>query len=132
LASGGKQSNTVIVPAASSSPALVTEEGTGIGQALAFAPDGKPVTLNRPAAEGEVVALVATGIGKATPADLKVLIGGKEAETVSIAPAPDQPAVYHVKVKVPKGSGGPNPVPVALSTPGSFTDLADLPVQAAK
>lgn len=132
VVSGGKTSATITVPVAAASPAVVTEMGNGMGTAIALAADGKPVDMNRPAAEGSTIAIAATGLGTAAPADLRVLIGGKTAETAAVEAAPNQPGVYHVKVKVPKGAGGPNPVPVALQTADSFTDLADLPVQAPK
>lgn len=130
VVSGGKQSNTVTIPVAAASAAFLTETANGIGPVIALAADGKPVDLNRQAAEGDVIALAAAGLGTALAADVKVSIGGKAAETVSIAPAAGQTGVHHIKVKVPKGAGGPNPVPVAIQTATSFSDLADLPVQA--
>ncbi len=129
ITSGGKQSKALTLPVVAASPAFVTEMGNGMGPVIAFAPDGKPVNLNHPATEGEVIALAAAGVGRAGAADLKISIGGKPAETVSVAPDPSRAGVHHIKVKVPKGSGAANPVPVSIQTADSFTDLADLPVR---
>lgn len=129
VTSNGKQSKPLLMPVAAASPAFVTEMANGMGSVNAFAPDGKPVNLNRPAGEGEVIALAATGVGTAAAADLKVSIGGKSAETVSIAPDPKQAGIQHIKVRVPKGAGAANPVPLSIQTAEVFSDLADLPVR---
>lgn len=126
----GEAAHTLRVARAASSPAVLTPDGNGFGAAQALHADGSPVTAIKPAEAGESITLMAVGLGGAAAGTLRVLFGGEPAEVTAAGPAAAQPGRYQVKVTIPRdldvGTGGQREVPVALVTPDSFTDLADV------
>jgi uncharacterized protein (TIGR03437 family) len=125
---GGKITQTLRACRAASSPVLFTAEGTGTGVAAAAHADGTPVALLKPAEPGEAVTFTVTGLGEAPT--LRVLFDGQPGEVSSTAPIEGQPGRYQIRAVVPRDvsvqPGSVREVPVALATPDSFTDLADL------
>jgi uncharacterized protein (TIGR03437 family) len=109
---GGKVAQTLRAHRAASSPTIY------------------PDAAAKPVEPGETVTLTATGLGAAPT--LRVLFDGQPGEVSSTAPVEGQPGRYRIQVVVPKDvnvqAGSSRDVPVALATPDSFIDLADLPV----
>jgi len=109
---GGKISQTLRAHRAASSPTIY------------------PDAAAKPAEPGETVTLTATGLGAAPT--LRVLFDGQPGEVSSTGRVEGQPGRYRIQVVVPKDvnvqPGSSRDVPIALATPDSFIDLADLPV----
>lgn len=61
--SGGAFSNTVLMPAAVSSPGIYSIHGTGLGQGYIRNADGSFNSPNRPAKPGDAITIFATGVG---------------------------------------------------------------------
>ena len=115
--SGGKVIHTLPSHRAASAPTAFTAEGVGIG------------VLSAKAAEpGETVEITVTGLGAAPT--LRVSFDGHPGEVLSALAIDGQPGRYRVSVVVPRdidvAAGSTREVPVALVTPDSFSDLADL------
>lgn len=124
----GQVTQSLRADRAGSSPVLFTSEGTGTGVAAAQHADGSAVALLKPAEPGETVILTATGLGAAPT--LRVLFDGQPGEVSGTAPVDGQPGRYQIRVVVPRDVnvqvGSTREVPVALATPDSLTDSADL------
>ncbi len=125
----GAVTQTLRAARAASAPVLFTAEETGVGVAVATHADGSPVTMAKAAEPGETVTFTATGLGSAPT--LRVLFDGQPGEVSSTGAVEGQPGRYLIRVVVPRGlalatGAAAREVPVALATPESFTDLADL------
>ena len=113
----GRVTHSLRTRRAASSPALFTADGTGIGAVQA-----------KLAEPGETVTLTATGLGAAPT--LRVLFDGQPGEVSSTAPVEGQPGRFQIVVVVPRDinvqAANTREVPIALATPDSLSDLADL------
>jgi uncharacterized protein (TIGR03437 family) len=61
--SGGASSNSVLMPAAVASPGIFSADGTGYGQGYILNKDGTLNTAANPAAPGDMITIMATGVG---------------------------------------------------------------------
>jgi uncharacterized protein (TIGR03437 family) len=128
---------------AATAPGIFTANATGAGQAAAFNQDGWLNTPERPARSGEIVVFYATGEGQTTPpgadgapaaapypkpvADIRVRIGGQDAEVIYAAAAPGLVAgVMQVNARVPEGTAA-GAIPV-LVTAGKVQSQAGVTV----
>lgn len=134
-----RRGDLVSAPAAlgvgSSSPAIVSANGSGTGQGAIYrissdVPTSFATPAN-PATAGESVLIVTTGLGatnpffdegKAVPSDnvlsvsgaLQVAIGGVLAENVAGYLAPGQIGIYFVNAVIPQGAPAGDAVPVVV------------------
>jgi uncharacterized protein (TIGR03437 family) len=116
----GVTTNEVEVPVASTSPAVLTTNLSGYGQAAAVNSDGKQNGSANPAAKGSVITVYAGGLGVTDPqigvgqpapltpalktvAPVTATIGGVVAQVRQAALAPDKVSVYAVEIVVPAG-----------------------------
>ncbi len=124
----GAVTQTVRASRAASAPVLFTAEETGVGLAIATHADGSPVTPMKAAEPGETITFTVTGLGAAPT--LRVLFDGKPGEVSSTRAVEGQPGRHQIQVVVPRDlallAGTAHEATVALATPESFTDLADL------
>ncbi len=114
----GVPSNEVEVTVARTSPAVITTNLIGTGQASAANSDGKVNGTENPATKGSVVTVYATGLGATDPqigvgypapaepvlptvAPVSASVGGVTAQVRRAILAPGQVAVYAVDVVVP-------------------------------
>jgi uncharacterized protein (TIGR03437 family) len=125
LLASGKVTHVFSADRSASSPALYAADS-----APAHA-DGSAVTTAKPAEPGETIVLTVTGLGSAPT--LRVLLDGLAGEVSSTTPIDEQPGRFRIHFVVPREisiqPGGVREVPIALVTPDSFNDLADLPVR---
>lgn len=63
---GTASSNSVLVPVASTSPGLFSQDGTGYGQGYILNPDGTLNSPSHPANYGDRITIFATGVGPVT------------------------------------------------------------------
>ena len=134
---GGQTIAPVILPVAPSSAAIFTQDGTGVGQALAFNQDQSLNTPVNPAAEGSVISMYVTGAGQTNPQGqtgtvpsdggglvLPVIatIAGLPAEVVYSGPAPGVVAgVSQVNLRVPVGASSMPMAPVSIQIGNTVT-----------
>ncbi len=115
--SGGKLIHRMPSHRAASAPTAFTTEGTGIG-----------VLAAKAAEPGETIEIAVTGLGAAPT--LRVLFDGQPGEVLSAVAIEGQPGRYQVRVVVPRdidvAAGSTREIPLALVTPDSFSDQADL------
>ncbi len=89
--------------------------GFGYGPALARqGSDEQMNNLLHPAHPGDIVALWGTGMGDATPDQVRVLLGGHAAQVSYAGPAPGLPGVDQVNFQVPDDPAIPDGCSVAL------------------
>lgn len=116
----GVTTNEVEVPVAPTSPAVVTTNLSGNGQAAAVNSDGKQNGSANPAAKGSVITVFAGGLGLTDPqigvgqpapltpalntvAPVTATIGGVVAQVRQAVLAPGKVSVYAVDLVVPTG-----------------------------
>ncbi len=151
---GTASSAAITVRLAEASPGIFTLGDSG--QALALigttgflaGPAGLSPTA-RPAISGEIVHLLATGLGPVTdrpatgaaaprdPVSLVVgtvaaEVGGVEARVVHAGLAPEFSALYVVSVEIPAAAPPGNSVPVVVSVGGAFSPEARIAIRAAE
>jgi len=114
----GVTTNEVEVPVAPTSPAVVTTNLSGSGQAAAINSDGKQNGSANPAAKGGVITVFASGLGVTDPqigvgqpapltpalktiAPVTATIGGVVAQVRQAALAPGKVSLYAVDIVVP-------------------------------
>ena len=66
VSSGGASSNPVLVKVNATSPAVFSQDGSGFGQGYIFNKDGTLNTASNPAAPGDQITILATGVGPIT------------------------------------------------------------------
>ena len=124
IAYGSLASNTVNVPVAAAAPAVVTDDGSGSGQAAAINQDGSLNGIGNPASAANTITLLATGTASFVPS---VTIGGQAATVISTATA--EPGVVSIVVQIPGGLGtGSFAVTVVaggVTSPGGVTVAVD-------
>ncbi|MEZ5355932.1 MAG: hypothetical protein R2762_25140 [Bryobacteraceae bacterium] len=125
--SNGVRSNTVETEVQMAAPTLAASLPDGRGAAAAARAGGDPVTTVHPAAPGETVSLFLTGLGSHI-SEVQVLFDGVPGEVLFAGPAPGYPGIDQINVTIPADLEIRGPVAVALSIPGAFSDLAELPV----
>lgn len=116
----GVTTNEVEVPVASTSPAVVTKNMVGSGQAAAISSDGRENGADNPAAAGSVLTVYAGGLGVTDPlraagqpapltpayptvAPVTATIDGIVAQVRKAILAPNAVAMYAVELVVPSG-----------------------------
>lgn len=108
----------------------------GSGSAVAEHADGSIISPNSPAAPGETITILLTGLGATSGimapapvvADVSVTFGGLSAELISAASDPSSPGVYRVVARVP--SGVPAAAQVVVTAGGIASNAAALPILA--
>ena len=142
----GTASNEVSVPLAASSPGIFSVDGSGFGPGIIVHADFSLVSEAAPAAPGETVIILLTGLGalnppipdgaagpvdplsRTTDPDLLVLFGG-EAGTVSFSgAAPDFVGLYQINVTIPNPVVTGAAVPVAIFTGNAFSCFTDIAI----
>ena len=122
------QSIAATVATAPANPALFTSSDTGEGQAVAFNEDGSLNSPGKPIHKGQVLGLLATGLGTtsgsggaATPTDpITATVAGIPAQVISVTPAAGYPAGYwEVNVTVPSGAPEGDLILVSISVDGT-------------
>jgi hypothetical protein len=107
---GGGHIREILYVISMSQPDIVT---TGGRPALIHANDSTPVSISKPATEGEVLSLYATGLGPTRPSTgpagvvnspVEVKVNGKIAEVISAVGSPGTVDRYEVKFRVPSGT----------------------------
>jgi uncharacterized protein (TIGR03437 family) len=112
VSTGGKVSNTVLVPATVASPGIYTTDGSGFGQGYILNRDGALNSAENPAAPGEAITIYAAGVGRYstkdgyTVTDLppSVYVGGFYANGIAAVTEPVEGLpgkVYKLSVFVP-------------------------------
>jgi uncharacterized protein (TIGR03437 family) len=114
----GVSTNEVEVPVAPTSPAVLTTNLSGSGQAAAIGMDGKPNGAANPAAKGSVIIVLASGLGVTDPqigagwpapstpalktvAPVTATIGGVVAQVRQAVLVPGRVSTYGVEILVP-------------------------------
>jgi mannan endo-1,4-beta-mannosidase len=144
VTAGAGVSQAFSAPLAAVAPALVTTQ-SGTGQAIAINPDGSlaaptgsiPGRATHPAMPGDVLVLVANGLGPVTPAILDgaapgdamrntvttptILIGGIPATVSFSGLSPQFVALNQINVQVPNGVAAGNAVPIQIKIGGVTT-----------
>jgi uncharacterized protein (TIGR03437 family) len=145
---GGGASNVVQAILARTSPGIFTAMVSGARRSIVLRPDYSLVTPDRPARPGDVLILMAAGLGAVSPPvppgvpapatelsravdpGLRVYLQGIPVEMHFSGLAPGFAGVYQVNFTVPGGVRTLSASPLAIQTSDSFTDLADIPVSA--
>ncbi len=134
--SGGASSNRVLMPAAVTSPGIFSADGTGLGQGYILNKDGTLNTPANPAAPGDRITILATGVGPVSFTDgyavtqfpTNVFIDGIYCDGVAavMGPLSGFPGnVYRITVYVPNPA-----VLFATSDPGfTFPPLVGVVMQ---
>ena len=117
----GVASSAVTVSLATAAPGIFAADGSGRGRgAVVHAADFNPVTAERPARAGEILAVFATGLGATTPTPITgsaasssplavtqitptATIGGMDAPVQFSGLAPSFVGLYQVNIEVPAG-----------------------------
>ncbi len=104
------------VPLAPAAPAIFTLDGSGGGHAAVLNQDNSVNDPSNPAARGSTIQIFGTGRGLEPTLQLKVTIGGIDAQTTYVASVNDAAAgLFQVNAVVPQGvAPGPN-IPIVLS-----------------
>lgn len=133
----GRRTNPVRVEVRPASPALFTRDGRGAGLAVARNSDGSDNFAGNPTFRGDIVTLVATGLGETDPvteagrvyADegiapagrIRVSFGEVEGELLDVSvPFNQLSSVFEVVVRVPGGAPAGSAVPVSVRV-GDFS-----------
>jgi uncharacterized protein (TIGR03437 family) len=110
-----------------SAPAVFTANARGFGPGLILHADGSRVTVDRPAAAGETVRILATGLGR-LPQPVQVSIGGVSAPVVSATTAPMPFPIQTVEAVIPaEAPTGPD-VPLEVVVLGRRANRVTIPV----
>jgi uncharacterized protein (TIGR03437 family) len=130
--SGGASSNSLLVPIASTSPGIYSQDGTGYGQGYIVNQDGSLNAPSHPASPGDRITLYATGIGPVnfigpyaqTTTPVTVLIDGFYCNGVAavIGPVTGLPGdVYQLTVYVPTAPKIPPQSGITLRVAGGVS-----------
>ena len=129
----GARSKALTVPIATASPGIFTRDASGAGQGAILNQDSSINSVANPARPGSVVMIYATGEGKVSPvpvdgsiigsgvlpkpvSNVKVWIGGTQAEVLYAGAAPELVAgMMQVNARIPKGIATGPAVPVMLA-----------------
>jgi len=128
------QSDPVVIDISDVSPAVVTLDGTGQGQAAALNQDGTTNLASNSAARGSIIVLFAVGLGRTSPpsldgkiavevlpkpvAPVSVRIDGREATVIYAGAAPGMVSgAYQLNARIPQDAA-PGTVPLVLSVGG--------------
>ena len=126
LASAELYAPEVLVPA----PALVSLSGDGRGQgAILHDRTSHVAGLDDPAAVGEVVEILCTGLSPDSVIPPQVAIGGRMADVLRFGEALGLPGRNQVNVRVPSGFAPGPAVPVRLTYIGRSSNVVTLAVQ---
>ena len=142
VSNAGKQSNTVTVPVAPTSPGIFTMTSDGLGSAAVLHADYSLVSATNPARHGETVQVFLTGLGAVNPAvaagtaaptnplsfvtgPVAVFISGLPATISYQGLAPSLTALYQLNVIIPLAASAGS-VPLAIETADGFTDQANI------
>lgn len=142
---GGKLSNVLTVPVASSAPGVFTVASNGLGSAAILHPDYTLVSPDNPARHGETVQIFLTGLGAVSPpvpagaagpanplsvvsGPVAVFIDHVQAPIAFQGLSPGLAALYQLNVTVPHTAGS-GALSLAIETGDSFTDIATIPVR---
>lgn len=136
VTAGTGVSQAFSAPLAATAPALLTTH-SGTGQAIAINPDGSLADSTHPAKPGEVLVLLANGLGPVTPAisdgvapgaaerntisTPTVLIGGVSAQVQFSGLSPQFVALNQINVQVPSGVTPSGAVPIQIKIGGVTT-----------
>jgi uncharacterized protein (TIGR03437 family) len=147
LANGGTQSNTVIVPVASTAPGVASLAQNGLGAGAITHANGTVVSTSSPAARGETVVIYLTGLGAVTPpvtdgAPPTKLTSSNSVQAVYFGAtavdasallfqglSPQYPGLYQINVTIPLGVEPSAAVSLAIQTTNGFTDMVDIAIQ---
>jgi uncharacterized protein (TIGR03437 family) len=141
----GESSNAVEVRLAPASPGIFTVPPGGIGDGAILKADWSVVNAGNPVRPGDAIQVFLTGLGAVSPpvpdgaaaradplswvtADVKVYIGGREAQVIFKGLAPNFAGLYQLNVLVPDGVPVGDAIPLAVETPGAFHDQVDIAV----
>jgi mannan endo-1,4-beta-mannosidase len=135
VTTGSGISQAFSAPIAATAPALLTTQ-SGTGQAIAINPDGSIADPTHPAKPGEILVLLANGLGPVTPpisdgtapgAAMRntvttptILIGGIPATVSFSGLSPQFVALNQINVQIPAGVTPGNTVPIQIKI-GSVT-----------
>lgn len=127
----GRRTNPVRVDVRPVAPAVFTRDGRGVGLAVARNGDGSDNFDGNPTFRGDIVTLVATGLGETEPATVagrlyaedgitsaarvRVFVGEAEAEVVDAeVPLNQLSGVFEIRVRIPSGAPAGAAVPVSV------------------
>jgi len=144
VSSAGKQSNTVTVPVAATSPGVFTMTSNGLGNAAVLHADYSLVSSANPARHGEIVQVFLTGLGAVSPAiaagtaaptnplslvtgPVAVFINGLPAKIFYQGLTPTLTALYQLNVMIPAAASAGS-VALAIETADGFTDQANIAI----
>ena len=128
------------VPVAATSPALFTQNASGVGQAAAVNSDGSLNSVASPAKIGDFIVLFATGEGQTNPPGVdgkpaspplpapilpvSAMIGGKPAEVLYAGGAPGETAgVMQLNLVIPNGIQPGTQVPIVIAVGNTQSPL---------
>jgi uncharacterized protein (TIGR03437 family) len=155
LNNNGAVSNTITVAVAATAPGVATVPQNGLGAGAIMHSDNKTlVSALVPASRGETVVIYLTGLGAVSPpvsdgaaalvnplshanSVLAVYFGGAcndfpncDALNVTYQGlSPTFAGLYQVNVTIPLDAAPGAAVPLAIQTPGGYTDMADIAIQ---
>lgn len=146
VTSNGVVSNTVTVPAASTSPGIFSLDSTGLRDGAITHANNIPVNAASPAKKGETVVMYLSGLGALTTpvADgngattlnnattlLQVFVNGIAVQSAAVLyhGLSSEAGLYQINFTVPANLTVSGTLPVAILTPDAFTDEVNIAVQ---
>ncbi len=146
LRRGNRYTVPETITVAVAQPAIFAKDASGHGQGVIIREDGQWAEPGTPAAAGTAVVIYATGLGEVNPpvaagqaapaeplskvtSDVKLTIGGVEAQLLFAGLTPGFTGLYQVNAVVPPGAGAGDAVPVVLSVSGQPSPVVTMAVQ---
>jgi uncharacterized protein (TIGR03437 family) len=128
---GDAAAKTVTVALSQASPGIFTQNGSGVGLVAISHLDGTLVSGDSPAAPGETVTVLVTGLRAPAPAaaSLQAYIGEYPAAVLSVDAVPAMAGVYSVQLVVPAQAPSSNAAPLALGNADALTSMVDIAIQ---
>ena len=127
---GDAAAKTVTVALSQASPGIFTQNGSGAGLGAISHLDGTLVSGDSPAAAGETVTVLVTGLRAPAPAaSLQAYIGEYPAAVLSVDAVPAMAGVYSVQLVVPAQAPSGNTAPLAFGNAGALTSMVDIAIK---
>jgi len=117
----GTASNAVVMELADSSPAIFSEDFSGVGNGLLTHADFSLITPASPARRGDTVIMWATGLGVDQTAP-RILISGAAAEVLFAGRHPDFLGLFQINLRIPFTAPTGPAIPITLLNPEGESD----------
>lgn len=97
-------------------PEIATLPGTAALIATVLNEDGTQNSRSNPSLTGSIITLFGMGMGLKPVSQISLIIDGREAEILSIAPQPSCNAIVSIKARIPDGVSSHPAIPVVLAS----------------